>query len=187
MRIYFAVWGILCTFVLVINIINVLIMQETPLFTIRYHLTGDLVFDYTKLLPSYKKQLKIWRIVSVCSVILIIANFILSGSDVNWIVQGIFMFLVVESFLLPLMLKRNVKKQFQESPTNNNEYVMMIYEDRLEVLDKGNNSSSQFAGMDHIEETAMGVHVFLTEVQAISIPREAVSEQALEFLKKKIG
>ena len=49
------------------------------------------------------------------------------------------------------------------------------------------NSSFQYEGINHVVETPKGVYLFMTEVKAIPIPREAISEQALEFLKSKIG
>lgn len=163
-------------------------MQETPLFTFRYHLTVDLLFGHSKLLPSYKKQLKIWRIISVFTMILFIANFItLYGNDGWWIPQYILLLLFVMSFLFPLLVKRLVKKQFLMDPVNQEEHEMRIYEDHLEVSNSVSNSSFQYEGINHVVETPQGVYLFMTEVKAIPIPREAISEQALEFLKSKIG
>ena len=64
-------------------------MQETPLFTIRYHKTEDLVFDYTKLLPVYKKRLKMYRGLFWFSLILIVTNIVLGSiaRDVDWGMQ----------------------------------------------------------------------------------------------------
>ena len=162
-------------------------MQETPFFTIRYYLTVDLLFDYTKLLPPYKKHLKIWRRVSVFTMILFIANFISYGSDGWWIHQYILQLVFVLSLLFPLLSKRLTKKHFLTDPANQEEHMMKIYENRLEVSNSVFNSSLQYDGIDHVVETPNGGYLFMTEVKAILIPQEAVSEQALEFLRKKIG
>ena len=118
--------------------------------------------------------------------ILFIANFIaLHGSYGAWVPQLILLFSFVLSLLFPLRIKRIVKKQFQMDPANQEEHVMKIYEDCLEVSNSVLNSSVQYEGIDHIAETSIGVYLFLTKVKAILITREAVSEQVLEFLKKK--
>jgi hypothetical protein len=163
-------------------------MQETPLFTIRYHKTEDLVFDYTKLLPVYKKRLKMYRGLFWFSLILIVTNIVLGsiGRDVDWGMQIFLLFIALYVFSFPSIVKMRVRNQFKNDSSNKNAVLMMVYEDRIEFADEFSESSLKYEGIDCIVETTIGVHLFLSEVKALSIPREAVPEQALEFLKKRI-
>ena len=46
------------------------------------------MFDYTKLLPAYKRTIRNYRIVSIFCVIMLVLNFLINGSDVDWVMQG---------------------------------------------------------------------------------------------------
>ena len=165
-------------------------MQETPLFTIRYYNTEELLFDFTKLLPVYKKRLKLYRVLSFCiciPVLAIFANHFMDWGDVDWGMQIFMLSFALYLLMFPLRVKMRVRNRFKKDPTNKEAVLMMIYEERLEVANSLYNSSLRYEGIDHVEETPIGVFLFLNAEKAISIPREAVSEQALEFLKKKIG
>ena len=165
-------------------------MQETPLFTIRYNNTPELEFGYTKLLPSYKRVLTLYRVLGFLMCIPIVANlssFLLNRDEVN---MGNLIFpllFVVYMLMYPYVVKMRVKNRFQKDPSNKEPVLMMLYEDRLEMANSISQSSMQYVGIDHISETPIGIYLFLSDTKAISIPREAISEQALEFLKGKIG
>ena len=94
------------------------------------------------------------------SLILIVTNIVLGsiGRDVDWGMQIFLLFIALYVFSFPSIVKMRVRNQFKNDSSNKNAIV----------------------------ETTIGVHLFLSEVKALSIPREAVPEQALEFLKKRI-
>ena len=117
----------------------------------------------------------------------LVLNFLINGSDVDWVMQGFWLLFSGYVFVVPLLVKNRVGKQFQKDPTHANENVMTIFEDRIEIDNKVSHSSMAYEGILRIAETSIGVHLFFSDVKALSIPREAVSEQAFEFLRKKIA
>lgn len=162
-------------------------MQETPLFTIRYYNSVELMFDYTKLLPAYKRTIRNYRIVSIFCVIMLVLNFLINGSDVDWVMQGFWLLFSGYVFVVPLLVKNRVGRQFKKDPTHANENVLTIFEDRIEIDNKVSHSSMAYEGILRIVETSIGVHLFFSDVKALCIPQEAIPEQTIEFLRKKIA
>ena len=108
--------------------------QEEPLFTIKCYNSVELQFDFTTLLPAYKRRRNVYRFLGTWFVVIAVANIINYGSDVDWIKKVFCIFFVIYGFGgYPAFVRRNVKKNFRSNQANGYEYVVSVYIDRIEV------------------------------------------------------
>lgn len=156
--------------------------MERALYVIPHHLNMELLTEFYSISISLKKRTKILVFLACWFGGIAIWSF----SDGATIAGCICLLFAFWMLIIPRNLKKRARNYYKRDEDLLKVRTLYLFDDYLVLETVVGQQKTEYSRLKKITESQLGVYIYLSAINAICVPKEAFTPDALEFIKGKV-